>query len=219
MTGVKRMAYLLAPFAFAICAYLLLYAGLHSLIDQVSDAWSMFALSETASADTPAESDSLYEGTVFHEGDVIASSTIRFPRSGTQYGRLFIEGTAVDAPLYFGDDATSLRRGVGQYLGSSFPGMGSTVLIGGHNNSYFRDLKNAAVGDTVTIETNYSTYVYEIERTEILRHDDASAYDLASDTENLVLYTCYPFNMLGLTPQRYFVYAKLVSGPTILLDR
>lgn len=29
------------------------------------------------------------------------------------------------------------------------------------------------------------------------------------------MYTCYPFDELGLTTQRYFVYAKLVSGTPI----
>lgn len=29
------------------------------------------------------------------------------------------------------------------------------------------------------------------------------------------MYTCYPFDALGLTTQRYFVYAKLVSGTPI----
>jgi sortase A len=29
------------------------------------------------------------------------------------------------------------------------------------------------------------------------------------------MYTCYPFDELGLTDQRFFVYAKYVSGPQI----
>ena len=33
--------------------------------------------------------------------------------------------------------------------------------------------------------------------------------------ENLILYTCYPFDALGFTPNRYFVYAKYVSGPVL----
>lgn len=44
---------------------------------------------------------------------------------------------------------------------------------------------------------------------------DRTAYDLSADYENLIMYTCYPFDALGLTPQRYFVYAKLVSGTPI----
>nr|WP_298644384.1 hypothetical protein [uncultured Ruminococcus sp.] len=33
--------------------------------------------------------------------------------------------------------------------------------------------------------------------------------------ENLIMYTCYPFDELGLTSKRFFVYAKLVSGTQI----
>ncbi len=201
----------LVPFAFALLGYLML----SPIISMARDTWKLIAMTETQSQ---AE-ENLFTGKVFYEGDTIASSTIQFPRFGNQYGVLSIEGTNVDAPLYFGDDDAYLRKGLGQYAGSSFPGMGSTILIGGHNNTYFRDLKSAKVGAKITVDTNYGTYVYEIERMEVLRHNDKSAFDLASETENIVLYTCYPFNMLGLTPQRYFVYGKLVSGPRILLDQ
>ena len=34
-------------------------------------------------------------------------------------------------------------------------------------------------------------------------------------TPNFITTTCYPFDALGLTTQRYFVYAKLVSGTPI----
>ena len=44
---------------------------------------------------------------------------------------------------------------------------------------------------------------------------DTTAYDLSADYDNLVLYTCYPFDEIGLTSQRFFVYADLVEGITI----
>ena len=37
--------------------------------------------------------------------------------------------------------------------------------------------------------------------------------------ENLILYTCYPFDALGFTPNRYFVYASYTSGPELDADR
>lgn len=33
--------------------------------------------------------------------------------------------------------------------------------------------------------------------------------------KTMILYTCYPFDALGFTPNRYFVYAKYVSGPVL----
>ena len=44
---------------------------------------------------------------------------------------------------------------------------------------------------------------------------EETAYDFTRTDENLILYTCYPFDALGFTPNRYFVYAKYVSGPVL----
>ena len=51
--------------------------------------------------------------------------------------------------------------------------------------------------------------------TEILDYQDETAYDFTRTDENLILYTCYPFDALGFTPNRFFVYAKYVSGPVL----
>ncbi|MBQ5559258.1 MAG: sortase, partial [Lachnospiraceae bacterium] len=65
------------------------------------------------------------------------------------------------------------------------------------------------------IRTNYGNYQYEITGTKITDNEDRSAYDLAKNEENLIMYTCYPFDTLGLTNLRAFIYAKYVSGPVI----
>ena len=41
--------------------------------------------------------------------------------------------------------------------------------------------------------------------------------DFSREDENLILYTCYPFDAMGFTPDRFFVYARYISGP--VLDR
>ena len=162
----------------------------------------------------------LYSGEIFNSyTDTVPSSKITFPYAGTKYGEISIEGTDINCPLFFGDDNKTLRRGAGQYQGSAFPGMCSTTIIGGHNNSFFKTLKDAQVGAIVTIKTHYGVYTYKITVTAIKNFDDRTAFDLRAEHENLVLYTCYPFNALGLTKQRYFVYGEYVSGPKILLDQ
>ena len=92
---------------------------------------------------------------------------------------------------------------------------GKTILLAGHNNTFFNDLQHAETGATVTITTHYGVYTYEVTGTEILDYQDETAYDFTRTDENLILYTCYPFDALGLTPNRFFVYAKYVSGPVL----
>lgn len=145
----------------------------------------------------------------------VKNDSVQYPNYGNLFGELIINDCNVDANLFFGDNDVALRNGVGIYAGSFVPGYGGTILVAGHNNTYFNGLKNAAVGQKVEIKTSYGNYIYEITDTAVKKATDRTAYDLSADYENLIMYTCYPFDALGLTPQRYFVYAKLVSGTPI----
>lgn len=139
------------------------------------------------------------------------------PVPGDALGSLAIGGTAVDCTLYYGDSDDLLKQGAGLYTGASLPGQGGCVLVGGHTNTYFRDLEKVEVGDEVLLSLDYGEYRYEITEWKIARADDADAYDLHPEQEQLVLYTCYPFGALYETPMRYFLFGRLVSGPTVEL--
>ena len=149
------------------------------------------------------------------ERKIVPMSQMEFPSYGEQFGELIIEDCQIEAKLFFNDGDNELNNGVGVFAGSFIPGYGKTILVAGHNNTYFNGLKYAKKGQKVKIRTSYGNYVYEINETKIVDKSDVDACNLGADYENLVMYTCYPFDELGLTPQRYFVYAKFVSGPAL----
>ena len=142
----------------------------------------------------------------------IKSENVVYPGYGVQFGEISIPDCEVKCPLFMGDGDISLKNGAGVYYGSFIPGYGGTILIAGHNNTFFNGLKNAKAGQEITIRTSYGNYKYKISKTEIKDSLDTSAYDLSADYENLVLYTCYPFDEVGLTSKRLFVYADLTDG-------
>ena len=207
------MSFIITPLAFALIGYLLIYIAFAPSIDTVAGLWGFV----TAGVKEREEED-LMINRLDGYTETVPSSLISFPKVGDRYGELTIESASISAPLYFGDNKKVLKKGVGQYAGSTFIGSGSTVLISGHNNTFLHTLGEVKVGDIVKISTNYGDYVYEIEQTAIKNANDSSAFDLSADYENLIIYTCYPFDTLGLTKQRYFVYCKYVSGPLILYD-
>ena len=210
----KLTAFISMPLVFAFLGYLLIYFIGKPIINPALDIISLISADFTVG--DVQNYDLLDLNTLPQYSGEIKASEVTFPSVGDKYGILTIEGTEVNADLYFGDGRRELRLGLGQYNGSCFPGTGGTVLISGHNNSAFKDLKSAKVGDKVSLRTNYGMYVYEITGTAIKKNTDKTAYDLFKDEENLVLYTCYPFDKLGITADRYFVYGKIVSGPKIL---
>ena len=138
------------------------------------------------------------------------------PQNDDYVGRLTIEGTAVDCEVYYGDSETQFSKGAGVSLGSCIPGEGSTVMIGAHTGTYFRDLESVAEGADITITTDYGEYHYTVARCAVVEETDTTAYDLDAEEENIILFTCYPFGILTRTTQRYLVYGDFVSGPSVV---
>lgn len=207
------MAYILMPLAFLIIGYSVIYFALSSFIEAVISVWDMVQLSGTINE----EDESIYSGSSVL-GGTVKSSTITFPNYGTEYARLSIPSAEINAPIFFGDGQKQLSKGIGHYNGSDFPGMGSTILLSGHNNTYLHTIDRAQIGDNITITTSYGVYVYKINEIKIVDSSNVSATNISADEENLVIYTCYPLSTLGLTSKRYFVYAEYVSGPVIIIN-
>ena len=153
-------------------------------------------------------------GLVQHPATYILSENVSYPSYNEYYAKIDIYGR--DVKVFFSDGKSALSKGAGQYMGSMPPGFGRPILLGGHNNSYFKNLKKFIVGDVITVTTNYGVYYYKVYATKIALRDDRAATHLESNKEELILYTCYPFTTLRLTKKRYFVYAEKIAGPTVI---
>ncbi|MCQ2514295.1 MAG: class D sortase [Ruminococcus sp.] len=213
-------SFIILPIIFLVGTYLVLYVALAPSLGSVASAAGLF-FSDTEK-DYSTEYKNIFVPVVEDESEdkeekpqEVNIDDITYPEYSNLFGELIIENCGIDTNLFFGDGDISLRNGVGIYAGSFIPGYGKTILVAGHNNTYFNGLKNASEGDIVNIRTSYGNYVYEITECKVLKANDKSAVNMGAEEENLVMYTCYPFDELGLTAYRYFVYAKYVSGPSI----
>jgi len=213
----KLAVHLTLPLAFLLLGYLFLYLAFSPLINFGVSAWGILSNDLNLGQSEEIYKDIYEEKLFFGYDSYVPSSEIVYPTGGTRYGKILIthESDIYDIPLYFGDTNPILRRGAGHYMGSHFPGEKSTILVSAHNNTYFNCLKYLKIGDIIEGRTNYGHYKYEVVKLRALDKNDSTAFDLSADYENLVLYTCYPFDTLGLTNKRYFVNTKLVSGPYI----
>lgn len=150
-------------------------------------------------------------------GDSAAEETTgatTFPKFGDQYGELTIESAGIVSPIFVGDSPELLLHGAGHYYGSTFPGEKGNTVLAGHRNSVFRTLGEAKIGDEVLLETTYGDYTYEIIETKITSSDDQSILD-PTEEDIITLYTCYPFDYIGNSPDRYSIIAQLVEGPPL----
>lgn len=147
----------------------------------------------------------------------IASSKVVYPSSGDQFGEVVIDKLNINVPLYYGDSDDILRLGAGQYIGSMIPGDIGTTLIGAHNQPVFGKIYYLEPEDEINILTHYGEYTYKVVQSKIADYKDLLINEKLGDhsKHSLILYTCYPLDAIGLTSERVFVFADLVSGSII----
>ncbi|MBO0473377.1 hypothetical protein IGL98_002364 [Enterococcus sp. DIV0840] len=147
----------------------------------------------------------------------LSSSNMVYPVGGDQFGEVVIDKVGINEPLYYGDSEEILRLGAGQYIGSMIPGDLGTTLIGGHNLPSFGKIYYLEPGDKINIHTHYGDYTYQVTEVKVADYKDPAVNTKLGDRtkRSLILYTCYPLDAIGLTPERVFVSADYVSGPII----
>lgn len=143
-------------------------------------------------------------------------SDIQVPELETKYGTISCDRIELSAPLYYGDSDSTLLLGAGQYPNGVLPGYGRPLLISGHDATFFAPLERIKMGDVIIITTETGNYHYSVSSKIVADAEDTSAYDLTSEKEQLILYTCYPFGQLvGDRSRRFFVYCDPTPDPGI----
>jgi sortase A len=238
------MAYVYMPLLFTSLGYIVIYIAAVPVISMLQATGSMVIANEVP--DFNRELKSIYNraskeevevlsqvaaGTVgLGQGseapseeakvnNVISIKDIQFPEHGTHFANLSCERIELNAPVYWGDTNEVLKAGVGQYMGSFLPGFGRTILLSGHNTTYFKPLQLIEVGDVIAYNTNYGDFQYKVTDVQVLPSSDARDMQedlLSNKQEELIMYTCYPFETLvGTKQDRLFVFADKISGPTV----
>ena len=147
------------------------------------------------------------------EIDPIRKTLIDYTSDGTQYGTIYIDKIDAELPLYYGEQLSTLKKGVGTSNYSFCPGEGGAVLCMGHNfPTIFRRLGEVDNGDIIRIVTSYGEYEYKVYDSKIIEETDFASVPIIDDHEVLYLYTCYPFNNIGYADHRFVLYANLVKG-------
>jgi sortase A len=130
--------------------------------------------------------------------------------TGDAIGRIVAPAMdGLNAVVVQGTDTSSLQKGPGHYPQTPFPGQGGTVGIAGHRTTYlapFRHIDSMAAGDPITLQMPYATFVYRVQKTEIVDPSDVGIVGKVG-YERLVLSACHP---LYSAAQRYVVFARMV---------
>lgn len=214
-----RRGFILIPIAFLLCGYLLLFAVLTPILDPLISVYNLAFSNANVQTITEFGTGSIFDGSNGPSSGTLNWDDFSFPKYGESFGHITVDGTEVDTQVIFGDSHALLNRGACVSLFGHIPGCGKGVLIGAHYMPYFKTLPDVKEGALVHIETTYGSYVYRVYRTDVSRHDNASAYstELNGNKEILILYTCDLNGVIASTPNRFFAFCEFVSGPSVNL--
>ncbi len=126
--------------------------------------------------------------------------------------RLQIKRLAMDSWVLSGANGNALAFGPGLAKGSSQPGSPGVAVIGGHRDTHFRQLQHISLADRVRLQSENRQW-NEYQVTSISIADSRTdSIAMESDSQTLVLVTCYPFNALvSGGPLRYVIEAELIQ--------
>lgn len=149
-------------------------------------------------------------GPYIEEPDVIDKVIYRsVPEKGERFADLMIPKLDLRLPIVEGTGEKELKKGIGHYTDSVFPGEPDNAVLAGHRESRFRDIGRLKKGDRIIVETrDEGTFVFSVKKTWVTDKDDRSVI-VSHDESVLTLITCYPFHYVGAAPERYIVQAEL----------
>ena len=123
------------------------------------------------------------------------------------YGEIF---ATIEIPT-INVSANIIKKNIGHYAGSYFPGEGGTIVLAAHNSqAHFGKLPDLKIGSKIIIKTSYGTYTYKVTTGQIIKATDLEKnMDIKDDKETLLMYTCYPVSIYGFKDKRYVITASL----------
>jgi sortase A len=127
---------------------------------------------------------------------------------GDLIGQLIIPSLDYELPIYEGTEDAQLKKGVGRYIGSAYPGVIDNCVLSGHRDTVFTKLGDLEIGASIIVNTDNGLFSYEVTGIRIVEADDKTVI-VPTDVATLTLTTCYPFVYIGAAPQRYIVSAEL----------
>lgn len=130
---------------------------------------------------------------------------------GDLIGRIDIPRLRMSTVVFEGTGDSVLRIGVGHLEGSPLPGEFGNVVLAAHRDTYFRELRNIRVRDTIDVVTPKGTRRYRVDSTTIVTPDHTEVLGPGSQP-TLTLVTCYPFDWFGHAPKRFIVKAHEDDG-------
>ncbi len=133
------------------------------------------------------------------------------PEKGENIGELIIPKLEAKLPIFHGTHEDELDKGVGHFAGSVLPGEEDNTVLSGHRDTVFRKMGEVGIGDLLVVQTSAGEFTYKVKKVRIVDKNDRTVI-VPKPRATLTVSTCYPFNFIGASPERYILVADLISS-------
>ena len=124
--------------------------------------------------------------------------------------KLMVPQHDIEQIILAGDSGSSLAFGPGHSFASATPNSAGTTVISAHRDTHFQFLKDLKANEEILIQTADKTVTYQVYDTQVVDSKKIK-FQPVSDSQTLVLVTCYPIDSHGTgSTLRFLVYAAAV---------
>ena len=123
---------------------------------------------------------------------------------------LSISSVGIRVAVFEGTSDRVLNLGAGRVPGTGEFGAAGNLALAGHRDSFFRGLKDIAIGDDIKLRHADGVVNYSVTELFVVDPDAVHVLETTQDA-TLTLITCYPFYFVGHAPQRFIVKAVAES--------
>jgi len=125
--------------------------------------------------------------------------------------RIEVKRIGASAIALAGSSGQALAFGPGHVERTAEVGERGVAVYSAHRDTHFRFLRNVAMGDEIDItRSDGRRFHYRADFSAVVDFD-ASGIDPATQGYELVLSTCWPFDLLASGPERYILHATMVG--------
>jgi len=146
----------------------------------------------------------------------IASGEITKPWSWADtwpVARIEVPRLRASAIVLSGSSGQALAFGPGHVESTPDAGEPGIAVYAGHRDTHFHFLREVVIGDEIIMtRSDGRAFRYRADRASVVRFD-ASGIDPRGEGYQLALSTCWPFDAVTPSPERYVLHASLTAGP------
>ncbi|MEE1186458.1 MAG: sortase [Acutalibacteraceae bacterium] len=205
-SSAKSIAFLILPYLSAIIAAILVAVFLFTYVTSMSIV--QLAVNKAQKTDNTTEH---LASQIIKDASDEQFAKIKYE---SQWATVNVEGWEnKNIPVYLGNTNYILTYGAGTPMYSKFCGQGGRVIMDAHVTTYFNEIEKTEVGAKVYVNTVYGNYVYKVDKLQIFDQYDSTYINPSYDSEQLVMYTCYPYdNNYRPRVQRIALICTMVEG-------